>query len=821
MNRKQRRAAQAPGSRSATSSSDPRVAGVFAAGLAHHQKGQLAQAETLYRETLALQPDHADALHLLGVIASQVGRHDVAVDLIGRAIAHNRLSSLYHSNRGLALAGLRRFEEAIESYDRALSLRPGDTEALFNRGVAQQALGRFAEALESHERVLKASAGHASALCNRGLVLDQLGRPEDALASYDRALAVQPNFVEALSNRGNLLSRLGRLAEALASYDRALAVRSDHAEVLYNRGNALIALGRPHDALEAYQRALLARPDYAEALCNRGGALAALGRNDEALASYDRALAVAPDFGEALSNRGNALKALGRLDDALASYDRALTARPDDAKALFNRGVTLHELKRFDLALASYDRVLAVCPDHDEALSNRGDALRELGRLEDALASYDRALAARPDSVEALSNRGNVLKTLRRFDDALASYDTALRLRPDDPVPLSNRAVTLQALDRLDEALASCDRALALCSDSIEALNNRASILQELRRFDEALATYDRAAAIAPDYVQAQLNRALLLLLSGDFARGWPAYEWRRKLPSWVERGFTQPEWTGEDIAGRRLLLHAEQGFGDTIQFARYAALTAMRGADVVLEVQPPLKPLLGGLFGVEVVAAGRDQLPPFDLHSPLLSLPRLFATTPATIPSGFPYIVAPVDRMAAWAARLPADGVRVGLVWSGHPDNTRDHERSIPFARLAPLFCVPGTRFVSLQKDIRAADADDFRRCGSVIDLHAELHDFADTAAVIAQLDLVISVDTAVAHLAGAMGKPLWVLLPRVPDFRWLLDRATSPWYPSARLFRKGLSDTWDTVIASVATELAARAPQLIGRSGDRRVAM
>ncbi len=710
MNRKQRRIAEAAAKRSGAQPSDPRVAGLFATGLAHHQAGRLAQAETFYRETLALQGDHADALHLLGVIASQVGRHDVAVDLIGRAIAHDRGSSLYHCNLGLALAGLQRFEEAIESYDRALSLRPGG------------------------------------------------------------------------------------------------------AEVHYNRGNALLALGQPRDALEAYGRALLARPDYTEALCNRGAALAALGRHDEALESYDRALAIVPDSSAALSNRGNALKALGRLDEALADYDRALTARPDDAQALFNRGVTLHELKRFELALESYDRALAVAPDFSAALSNRGDALRELGRLKDALESYDRALVTRPDYAEAFSNRGNVLKALRRFDDALESYDAALRLRPDDPVVLSNRAVTLQALDRLDEALASCDRALASDADRVEALINRASVLQELRRFDEALATYDRAAAIAPDHAEVRTNRAFLLLLTGDMVRGWPAYEWRRKLPSWVERGFAKPEWSGEDIAGKRLLLHAEQGFGDTIQFARYAAQAARRGADVILEVQASIAPLLGGLFGVEVVAAGRDPLPAFDLHCPLLSLPRLFATTPATIPAGVPYIVAPADRIAAWAPRLPAEGLRVGLAWSGHPNNVRDHERSIPFARLASLVGVPGTRFVSLQKDIRATDADDFRRCGNVIELGGELRDFADTAAVIAQLDLVITVDTAVAHLAGAMGKPVWVLLPRVPDFRWLLDRPTSPWYPSARLFRKGRADSWDTVIAGAATELAARAARPVG---------
>jgi hypothetical protein len=369
---------------------------------------------------------------------------------------------------------------------------------------------------------------------------------------------------------------------------------------------------------------------------------------------------------------------------------------------------------------------------------------------------------------------------------------------------MSNRAVTLQALDRLDEALASCERALLMRPDSAEALNNRASVLQELRRFDEALADYDRAVAIAPDYAEAQLNRALLLLLTGDFAQGWPAYEWRRRLPSWVDRGFTQAEWSGEDIAGKRLLLHAEQGFGDTIQFSRYAALVAQRGANVVLEVQPSLEPLLKGLEGIEVVAAGHE-LPPFDLHCPLLSLPRLLTTTPNAIPGGVPYIAAPPDRVAAWASRLPTDGLRVGLAWSGHRDNARDHERSIPFARLAPLTNIPGFRFVSLQKDMRDADADDFHRCGGIIDFSHGLRDFADTAAVIAQLDLVITVDTAVAHLAGAMGKPVWLLLPRVPDFRWLMDRTTSPWYPTARLFRKHAMDTWEGVITEAATALRA----------------
>ncbi|HLH91296.1 MAG TPA: tetratricopeptide repeat protein [Xanthobacteraceae bacterium] len=527
------------------------------------------------------------------------------------------------------------------------------------------------------------------------------------------------------------------------------------------------------------------------------------GRLAEAETHYREALAGQPDHADALHLLGVIASQIGRHDVAVDLIGRAIAHGGDHSHFHANLGLALAGLERFDEALASFERALAARADHAEALCHRGDTLRRLGRFDEALASYDQAVAARPDFAAAYSDRGNVLKTMRRFADALASYDRALALNPDFVGALSNRAVTLQALDRLDEALASCDRALALEPRAVEALINRAGVLQELRRFDAALSTYDRAIALAPQSAAAQANRALLLLLTGDFARGWPAYEWRRKLPGFDGRVFAEPAWSGEDIAGCRLLLHAEQGFGDTIQFARYAPLAAARGADVTLAVQPPLARLLAGLPGVAVIA-DRDPLPPFDRHCSLLSLPRVFATTLDTVPSGVPYIAAPADRVAAWAQRLPQDGLRIGLAWSGHPANTKDHERSIPFAPLAPLLAVPGTRFVSLQKDVRAAEADAFHQCGRILDLAGDLRDFADTAAVIAVLDLVITVDTAVAHLAGAMGKPVWVLLPRTPDFRWLMDRDSSPWYPSARLFRKVGADAWDAVIARVAAALA-----------------
>jgi tetratricopeptide (TPR) repeat protein len=732
MNRKARRAAERAGRGGSRPGGD-----VFRAGLAHHQAGRLAEAEALYRQTIAVAPDHADALHLLGVIASQAGRHEVAVQLIDLAIAQDGRNSLYHSNRGLALQGLARFAEALASYDRALALRPGYPEALFNRAVTLQALARF----------------------------------EAALAGYDRALAVRPDHAEALSNRGVVLHKLGRLAEAIASYERALS----------------------------------ARPTFVEALANRGNALAELGRREEALASYERALAVRPDHADVLFHRGGVLHDLGRSDEALASYERALTARPDFAEARFNRAVLLQARGRHEAALADYERVVGERPDHAEAHGNRGVVLTELKRLDEAVASYDRAIAARPEYADAWSNRGNALKALRRYEEALASYDRALVLRPDYAEAWSNRGVVLQVLRRFEEALASYDRAQALSPGSPAALNNRANTLTELRRFAEAREHYDRALALAPDYAEAGLNRAFLLLVIGEFNEGWTAYEWRRRTPTWTPRIFAEPEWTGENLSGKTLLLYAEQGFGDTIQFVRYARLVAARGARVVVEVQPALEALLAASDCAETVVAAGATLPPFDLHCPLLSLPRRFATTASTIPADIPYIRPPPARVEAWKTRLPRDGLRVGLAWSGHPSNAKDYDRSIPFAQLAPLLALDGVRFVSLQKDVRASDAAAFAACEGVIDPRAELNDFSDTAAVIANLDLVIAVDTAVAHLAGAMGKPAWILLPYVPDFRWLIDRADSPWYPSARLWRKSARSDWGEVLAAVARQLGA----------------
>jgi Tfp pilus assembly protein PilF len=457
--------------------------------------------------------------------------------------------------------------------------------------------------------------------------------------------------------------------------------------------------------------------------------------------------------------------------EELRYLSEALAVDSGSADAMSNLGLALHATGRYDEAISSYRNALRLTPDHPEVLYNLGNACLELGRVAEALSNYDDALAREPGHVGARVNRGNALLRLNQPAEALASYDDALAAMPGHPQILTNRGHALRRLDRPAEALAD---------------------------FAAALAT-------APEFPEAHFEAAMARLTLGDFTRGWKQYEWRWKTAAFARqrRQFQAPLWLGaQPVSGKSILLHAEQGFGDTIQFIRYALLLAGRGAKVTCEVQPELQPLLSQLEDITVIAAGA-RLPAFDLHCPLLSLPLAFGTLPETIPAATPYIGAPAERVAYWRNRLPPAGPRAGFVWSGSPSHKNDSNRSIALARLAPWFEDPAIGCFSLQSELRSTDAEVLRELPNLIHLGGALRDFADTAAVISLLDVVISVDTAVAHLAGALGKPVLILLPHAADFRWMRDRDDTPWYPTARLFRQPAFGDWDSVIARVRDQL------------------
>ncbi len=507
------------------------------------------------------------------------------------------------------------------------------------------------------------------------------------------------------------------------------------------------------------------------------------------------ALDLGPSINE-LFQRGFVDHQAGRLQQAEAAYRQILTIDPAHTDAQYALGAALHGLGRPAEAATSYQEALRLRPNYPEAHNNLGIALNDLGRSAEAVASYREALRLRPNYPEAHNNLGSVLYVLGQSAEAVASYRDALRLRPNIPDVHNNLGAALNDLGRPVEAEASSREALRLQPNFPEAQYNLGIALSDLGRLAEAEASYREALRLRPNFPEAHHNLGHALLLAGRFDEGWKEYEWRWKTKrlSSSARDFSAPLWRGEAIGDRTILLHAEHGLGDTLQFCRYIPFMVCR---IILEVQAPLVRLLSRLPGVMQIVARGDELPPFDLHCPLLSLPHAFGTTLDTIPAGMPYLSADPALAANWQERLLGlDGLRIGLVWAGGRRFKDDHRRSIALKTLAPLGDVSGVSFVSLQKDEAAAQAADPPHGMMLHDFTTDLHDFEDTAALVVNLDLVISVDTAVAHLAGALGKPVWLLNRCDTDWRWLLNRDDSPWYPTLRQFRQSRPGDWNSAI-------------------------
>ncbi len=542
---------------------------------------------------------------------------------------------------------------------------------------------------------------------------------------------------------------------------------------LYAQAVECIQAGRLDEAERLGARIRKALPDSHEGVHLIGVVKLQRGHAGAALPLIEAALKINPQASDAWSNRGLALGMLGRDEEALASFARALELRADDPDMFNGRGRLLLKLRRPADALADFERAVALAPGHLGALTNRGNALGALGRHEEALAQYDALLADHPGHPALHFNRGHALERLDRHEDAIAAYDRALAIRPDYVAAHLDRGTALQALNRHAEALASFAQVLALDAD----------------------------------HADAQHNAALSRLTLGDYRAGFKHYEARLARSGMpARRRLGKPSWLGEYAQRKTILLHAEQGLGDTIQFARYAPLVARMGATVVLEAPPELAGLLRRLAGVAAVVERGAPLPAFDLHCPMGSLPLALATEADSIPAAIPYLTASAQRIAQWQPRLaPLPQPRIGFVWSGRPGHPNNHNRSLPLARLAPLLEMEQVSWISLQPEVSEPDAAVLADLAGVTALGAALRDFEDTAAALELCDLVITVDTAVAHLAGALGRPTWILLPFAPDWRWMLERSDSPWYPTARLYRQPEPGDWESVLARVRADLAA----------------
>ena len=531
------------------------------------------------------------------------------------------------------------------------------------------------------------------------------------------------------------------------------------------------------------------------------------GRLDEAEKLYTRVLKAQRDNFDALHLLGMLNHQRGKAGEAYRLLTAALKGQPRSPDLLSNLALVLHSLKRSDEALAALDKALALAPGHPDALNNRGTLLLDINRPAEAIVAFDALLAAQPRHPQALVNRGNARVALGDAGAALADYDAALVAAPGHPFALYNRGNALRALGRKQDGIAAYDAALKAAPNYLNAWLNRGMTLAGLNRHQDAVASFGKVMALQPDNAEAHFNTAQSLLTLGDYPRGLAEYEWRWKRAGMVPRkDLRKPRWFGETpLAGKTILLHAEQGLGDTVMFTRYAPLLARSGARVVLEVQPELKELLASLEGDAAVVARGEPLPPFDLHCPLASLPLACKTELTSVPAEIPYLRASADRIEKWRPRLEAlPSPRIALAWSGRATHVNDSNRSLSLAQLEPLLSLPNANFVGIQRELRPADAETLARETRILPLGGELADFADTAAVLALADLVICVDTSVAHVAGALGRPAYVLLPFQPDWRWTLDRETSPWYPQMRLFRQPAIGDWASVIARVRNELA-----------------
>jgi tetratricopeptide (TPR) repeat protein len=631
----------------------------------------------------------------------------------------------------------------------------------------------------------------AESLNQQAALLIRQGRLEEAKAHLQQALQLKPNYAEAHANLGNVFIYQHRYDEAIDQYQQALRLDPNLFAVHYILAIALHDKGRFDQAEAHYRQALRLNPHHAAAHHSLGITLMAAHRLDEAVACYQQALRLDPQIADAYNNLANALAQQEKLAEAVSCYEQALRLNPDRKEIHFNLGISLERLEKPVEATRSYNAALRLDPNYAEAHMNLGNVLAQQGKTDDAIKCYEQVLKTKPGDAEALTNIGNVHRDQAHFDDALACFEHALRQNPQTAGP--------------------------------------------------------------------HHNRALLWLLLGKWTEGWPEYEWRWKTSDFTRLSFQQPRWDGSPLQGRSILLVAEQGLGDTVQFLRYVPLVEQRGGRVIVQCQPALKRLLQESAGIKNLIVQGAPLPKFDVYSPLLSLPGILKTSPSTVPADVPYIHPKTELVGQWRRNLsgvrrpvssvkntlssdtghrtPDSGLlRVGIAWQGSPAYRFDRQRSIPLKEFACLANVPGVQLISLQKGpgteqvksgVRSpvsgvknpADSghrtpDSGRFCFDLGDCFDEASGpFMDTAAVMESLDLVITSDTVIPHLAGALGIPVWVALPLIPDWRWLLQREDSPWYPTMRLFRQTRKGQWEDVFVRIAGQLAK-----VVLSGHRR---
>jgi tetratricopeptide (TPR) repeat protein len=721
-------------------------------GLGLHQAGRLNEAERIYRQILEVDPDNADGLHLLGVIAHETGHNEVAVDLIGKAIARNSRVADFH--------------------------------------------------------------------CNIGNALQALGRLTEASAHFRRALKLNPNHAESYNNFGNALREQGKLDEALRQFRRALGRRPGYAEAHYNLGNTLLDLGRTDEAIHHYQQAIEFKPDFAKAYYNLGEALRGLGKSAEAAAHYQQAVAFEPGWAEAYRRLATLLRDLDRLVDAEACYRCANETDPATVDGLQEWEEVLDRLGRAEEALQVRRHLCTLTPQEAKHWFGLGLRLQRARKTAEARDAYLRAQALDASYPYLQNNLAAAYLDLEQPRQAREILDALIDRKAADASAFINSGIAYRQTFDLTRSVEMLQRAIELDPGNALGSSNYGLTLKELQRWNEAGAMFERALALDAKFIGARWNLAMLQLLRGDYAQGWINHEARwegsPELHGKPYGGLAQPLWEGEPLAGKTLFVWGEQGYGDALQFARFVPLIAERvrreGGRILYCCFESLLPLFRrsfeGCFEV-ILPHTFHPMPEFHYHCPLLSLPLRFGTTLDTLPAQTPYLILDEQKVEAWRTRLAGERrLKVGLVWTGNPTHQRNPLRTVGVDAYAATFKdLSNVAFYSLQfgaaQDIARAQASGFH----IVDHTPEMGDYDDSAAFMRNMDLIITICTSAAHLAGAIAAPTWLLLDVNPHWVWLIARDDTPWYPTLTLYRQTGYREWTPVLARVRADLAALA--------------
>ena len=713
-----------------------------------------------------------------------------------------------HDDLNLHQQGL--LKEAKAIYEALLVKENMNADVIHYLGIIEYQIGNYEKAVELIQKVIDLKPNFVGAYSNLGNALMNLNILDKALESYNLALSIQPNHIPTLVNKGNLLQKIGETHLAIKSYDEAIKLSSKLPEVFYNKGNALKDLERFEDAIVNYNSALKIRPTYAECYCNKGSILKKLGRLDDALLNLNKAIELKPKYYEAYSTRGNILKELKNFNLAIDSYEKAININPLYSEAYFNKAVVLHEINQIADSISAYEVAIKINSNDSRYHFSLAVALKQSGKLAQSLVAFDTALNLNPSHVDAYLYKAETLGEMGLLLDALETLNCAKEFNINSAELEFERSNLLMQMYRIEDAIESYERAIEINPEHAEAWNNKGVAHKELGQVSKAIESYNQAIAVKPEYADAYWNKSLASLLKGDFETGWQLYEWRWKSKdlSKDSRSFTQPLWLGkEPLFGKTVLLHSEQGLGDTLQFCRFATLVKGLGAKVVLEVPKSLIELLKTLDGVDHFVAKGESLPEFDLHCPLMSLPLALNIRPETMSLKVPYVYAQDEKIKKWSAYIGSQGFKIAIAWQGRPDSKVDAGRSFPVELFEEISKIEGVRLISLQKNAGAEQLSTLPQGMKVEqlpeDFDANGDAFLDSAAVMNCVDLVISSDTALTHLAGAMGVKTWLPLKTVPDWRWLLEGQSGPWYPNHTLFRQKNRGVWTDVFEQMNLEL------------------